>query len=115
MVINVASLRVASPWCEVFAQRRAFRHNSRYPAILSFAPRVCLAGMPEGANNSGQFGNHLGNTPVPLRLKAWGNKIERAWRNAVKELMRQHLDHALSRRQLISASAGLGMSTVAAK
>src|SRR5580704_16677257 len=52
-------LRVASPSCEVFAWRRPFLHNSRHPAILSFAPRVCLAGMPEGANNSGQFGNHL--------------------------------------------------------
>jgi hypothetical protein len=52
---------------------------------------------------------------IHLRLKAQGKKIERAWRNAVKELIRQDLNRALSRRQFISGLAGLGMSTVAAK
>jgi hypothetical protein len=37
------------------------------------------------------------------------------WRSAVKELIGQNLDHALSRRQLMSGLAGLGMSTIAAK
>ena len=56
-----------------------------------------------------------GNDRGHLRLKAWGNKIERAWRNAVKELITHDLDHAPFRRQLISGLAGLGMSTVAVK
>src|SRR5580704_18878210 len=44
-----------------------------------------------------------------------GRQDRTCWRSAVKELIRQDLDRAPSRRQLISGLAGLGMSTVAVK